>query len=182
MKRWWLAVAMGLTLGAGAVAKEAAVPVPVVGVVDIWDDESWIAIPAGQPVQGRIGVVTVEGTYQCCYSIGPQKTRRDNRFVDRESEETVWHQLTPLNQAKGKEALGLAVLARDAVAASSIPNGTQFTWRGRSYRLTQCASSEGVHLMLDSDGRRLRHYYYYLGYDTESDCDERELHRPEQPS
>ncbi|MGA3952447.1 hypothetical protein ACI2TT_16520 [Ralstonia nicotianae] len=79
-------------------------------------------------------------------------------------------------------ALGIAVPAQAPVSASAMASGTRFTWRRRVYRLTQCASSEGVHLMLDGDGRRLRHYYYDLGYDTEPDCDERELARPEQPS
>jgi len=182
MRRWWLAMLTGLALCASAVAGEAAVPVPMIGAVEPGEGMSWIALPTGKPVRGPVGVVTLEGMYQCCYAVGPKKARADNRFFDDGRGELVWHTLTALDGAKPELALGIAVPAGGAVSVAAVPNGAQFTWRGRSYRLTQCASSEGMHLLLDAGDRRLRHYYFYLGYDTEPDCDVRDLERPEQPS
>jgi len=155
----------------------------MIGAVEPGEGISWIALPADKVVRGPVGVVTLEGVYQCCYAIGPKKARNDNRFFDDGHGELVWHTLTPLNGAKPELAFGIAVPARGVVSVAAIPNGAQFTWHGRSYRLTRCTSSEGAHLMLEGGGRRLRHYYYYFGFETESsDCDERELTRPEQPS
>ncbi|MHA6889310.1 hypothetical protein [Ralstonia pseudosolanacearum] len=182
MRQWPLAMMMGVLVCACAGAKDAVVPVPMVGAVELNDGDAWIAVPTGKTVTGPVGVVTLEGTYRCCYVVGPQQARQGNREFGRDGEALSWHALTPLKGAEIGMALGIAVPAQAPVNASAIASGTRFTWRRRVYRLTQCTSSEGVHLMLDGDGRRLRHYYYYLGYDTESDCDERELARPEQPS
>ena len=47
---------------------------------------------------------------------------------------------------------------------------------GSTLSFRHCASSEGLHLTvwsgLPTKGKRIWHEYYYLGYDTEPDCNE----------
>jgi hypothetical protein len=68
--------------------------------------------------------------------------------------------------------LGIAVPRRAVL--SGEPPRTDVDRNGDPDTYRSCTSSEGVHLTVWSGealrSRRLWHYYYYLGYDTEPNC------------
>ncbi|AGH85889.1 putative signal peptide protein [Ralstonia pseudosolanacearum FQY_4] len=92
---------MGALVCAGAGAKDGVVPVPMVGAVELNDGDAWIAVPTGKTVNGPVGVVTLEGTYRCCYAVGPQQARHGNREFSRDREALSWHALTCADAAQG---------------------------------------------------------------------------------
>ena len=63
---------------------------------------------------------------------------------------------------------------RSAVGAVVVQAGQDYP----DAQMRSCTSSEGLHLTVWSgiplESRRLWHQYYYLGYDTEPTCDERD--------
>lgn len=101
MRQWPLAMMMGALVCAGAGAKDGVVPVPMVGAVELNDGDAWIAVPTGKTVNGPVGVVTLEGTYRCCYAVGPQQARHGNREFSRDREALSWHALTCADAAQG---------------------------------------------------------------------------------
>lgn len=81
----------------------------------------------------------------------------------------------PLESAAPVEhELGIAVTGSER--GPSIEQGTAVLKLdgGRGVSFHRCASTEGLHLSVRREGRTIWHRYYYLGYDVEPTCSERE--------
>jgi hypothetical protein len=127
------------------------------------------------PLGSKVAIVTTpEGTVLCCaivgasYILGPEEF--DPVFLDDEGKTT--YALDPGGiTADVTLGFGLAGFVPDLAAPGAKldldGNGTPEGFRS-------CASAEGLHLTMwygeSLTTARLWHGYFYLGYDTESDC------------
>jgi hypothetical protein len=137
-----------------------------------------IAHPSVRP-GSRVAIVTVpDGRLLCCWMVGIAYVLRpeglDPVHLDKGDKATY------ALDAAGIDAevdLGFGIVD---VAAAIVPGGGQLDLDGDgvSEGFRSCASAEGLHLTVWSDGPlaglRLWHAYVYLGYDVEPDCEAKE--------
>src|SRR5262245_35213730 len=172
-------VLLGLT-AAGAVGAESG-KANRIGIVYRGDlDDLRLAI-AGEslPLGSKVAIVTTpEGAVLCCATVGAPYLLRPDEFdpVSLDGEGQTTYALDP-SAIAADVALGFGIteIAPDLPASDAKldldGNGTPEGFRS-------CASGEGLHLTVwyaePLTTARLWHGYVYLGYDTESDCDEKD--------
>jgi hypothetical protein len=144
-------------------------------------DDLRLAIAHGSlPLGSQIGIVTVpEGVVLCCASVGAAYILRPGEFdpvyLDDEGKTTY---ALDAGGITGDVSLGFGLLDRppDLTATGAMPD---LNGDGRAEGFRSCASGEGLHLTVwygePLATSRLWHGYFYLGYDTEADCDAKDL-------
>lgn len=127
------------------------------------------------PLGSKVAIVTApDGTVLCCAVVGASYILRPDEFdpVSLDNQGKTTYALDPGDVAADVTlAFGIIEVAPD-VASS----GTQLDvdGNGTPEGFRTCASGEGLHLTVwygePLVTARLWHGYFYLGYDTESDC------------
>jgi hypothetical protein len=127
------------------------------------------------PLGSKVAIVTTpEGVVLCCAVVGAAYTLRPDEFdpiyLDDEGKRT--YALDPAGiTADVSPAFGLAGAGPELGASGDRPD---LDGDGTLEGFRSCASGEGLHLTVwygePLSTARLWHGYYYLGYDTESDC------------
>ncbi|MGH6927363.1 MAG: hypothetical protein ACREEV_03520 [Dongiaceae bacterium] len=127
------------------------------------------------PLGSKVAIVTTpDGLVLCCAVVGAAYILRSDEFdpVYLDDEGKTTYALDPAGiTADVSPAFGLAGAVPELGASGARPdldgNGTLEGFRS-------CASGEGLHLTVwygePLSTARLWHGYYYLGYDTESNC------------
>jgi hypothetical protein len=160
-----------------------------------------LALAAGEG-EPRFGVAAISGTAACLASAGaplaegtavtlvtPEKPQRVHRAVvkGRASACTTLERAGiggPYYQVAAAPAEAdapLAVAILGAVRAAVVNDVAEVTFGATGEPLTvrSCTSREGVHLTAwrgkPREGRRVWHAYWYLGYDVEPSCTERDM-------
>ncbi|MEM7356406.1 MAG: hypothetical protein AAF657_36655 [Acidobacteriota bacterium] len=151
----------------------------------------------------RLGVVERLGEHFCLATTGTVESGQSIRLVSPSEPQAVTEavvaeadsttcrdaseSLLPGNfhrlQTEGLEALSWPAIALlDAQASVDVSDGlaqADLEDDGTAERFRACTSREGLHLTIWSGppliGQRRWHQYYYLGYDTEPTCDERDF-------
>jgi hypothetical protein len=168
------ALAVLTTAGAVGVASAEAGRVGIVYRGEL-DDLRLAIADESLPLGSKVAIVTTpEGTVLCCAVVGAAYLLRPDEFdpVFLDDEGKTTYALDPGGVADDV-ALGFGVtdIAPDLAASGAKldldGNGTPEGFRS-------CASGEGLHLTMwygePLTTARLWHGYFYLGYDTESDC------------
>jgi hypothetical protein len=128
------------------------------------------------PFGSKIAIVTApDGVVLCCAVAGAAYILRpdevDPVYLDDEGETTYALDGAGLPAAVSL-GFGLVDPPPDLAAAGAMPD---FNGDGAAEGFRSCASGEGLHLTVwhgePLATSRLWHGYFYLGYDTEADCE-----------
>jgi hypothetical protein len=132
------------------------------------------------PLGSRIAIVTApDGVVLCCAVVGASYILRPDEFdpvhLDDEGKTTY---ALDAGEIAGDLSLGFGLVdpPADFPATGAMPD---LNGDGRAEGFRSCASGEGLHLTVwygePLTTSRLWHGYFYLGYDTEADCDAKDL-------
>lgn len=132
------------------------------------------------PLGSKIAIVTApEGLVLCCAAVGAAYLLRPGEFdpvhLDDEGKTTY---ALDAGGITGDVSLGFGLVdpPPDLAATGAMPD---LNGDGRPDGFRSCASGEGLHLTVwygePLTTSRLWHGYFYLGYDTEADCDAKDL-------
>ena len=131
------------------------------------------------PFGSKIAIVTApDGLVLCCAVAGAAYILRPDEFdpvyLDDEGKTTY---ALDAGGIAGDVSLGFGLVDPPPdLAAGAMPD---LNGDGRAEGFRSCASGEGLHLTVwygePLTTSRLWHGYFYLGYDTEADCDAKDL-------
>jgi hypothetical protein len=127
------------------------------------------------PLATKVAIVTTpDGAILCCAIVGAAYILRPGEFdpVYLDDEGKTTYALDPAGiAAEVRLGIGIADVAPELVSSGA---SLDFDGNGTPEGFRSCASGEGLHLTVwygePLATARLWHGYFYLGYDTESDC------------
>jgi hypothetical protein len=173
--RWTLTLAPAFALMAGLAAGEGQ---PRFGVAAISGTTACLASPGTPPADGTAVTLVVADKPQRVYRALVRARVAACTRLERAGIEGPYYEIAG-PPAAGETPMAVAILGSVGATVANDVAEVTLGATGEPVMVRACSSHEGVHLTAwrgkPLEGRRLWHAYWYLGYDVEPSCTDKDV-------